>query len=81
MKIFVASRRGGLHRENACGGARMCGAVNERDHHRPPHIGEEVKERVSPVAKYGDGRREPGLARPQQRLVDRLDGGASARLA
>ena len=29
----------------------------------------------------GDGRGEPGLARPQQRLVDWLDGGASAGFA
>ena len=29
----------------------------------------------------GDGRGEPGLARPQQRLVDWLDGSASAGFA
>ena len=39
-----------------------------------------LRERGEPDGS-GDGRGEPGLARPQQRLVDRLDGGASARLA
>ena len=39
-----------------------------------------LRQRAEP---YGprDGRGEPGLARPQQRLVDRLNRGAGAGLA